>query len=47
MPDTLKFIIVLSALAAGIYGAAWTLANFPPEQTEITRPLPNEKLHAH
>lgn len=44
MPDTFKFIVVLAVIGAVIYGAALALASFPPEQTEITRPLPHVKL---
>ena len=44
MPDTIKFALVLATIAGVIYGAAYALATFPPEQTEITRPLPHVKL---
>ena len=44
MPDTIKFALVLALIAGVIYGAAFALASFPPEQTEITRPLPHVKL---
>ena len=44
MPDTVKFLIVLLGLGGAIYGGAWALAHFPPEQTEIVRPLSSEKL---
>lgn len=44
MPDTVKFVIVLVSLGGAIYGGAWALAHFPPEQTEIVRPLSSEKL---
>jgi hypothetical protein len=44
MPDTVKFVIVLLCLGGAIYGGAWALAHFPPEQTEIVRPLSDEKL---
>ena len=46
MPDTVKFLLVLACLGAAIYGGLWTLANFPPEQTEIIKPLSSEKLRA-
>jgi hypothetical protein len=46
VPDTLRFIIVVGLIAGLVYGGAWALANFPPEQTEITKPLPHEKLRA-
>lgn len=44
MPDTVKFALVLAVIAGAIYGAAYALASFPPEQTEITRLLPHVKL---
>src|SRR5205823_12380094 len=44
MPDTLRFLLILACLAGLIYGSAWGLANFPPEQTEIVKSLPHEKL---
>jgi hypothetical protein len=46
VPDTLKFLIVVGAIAGIIYGGALALASFPPEQTEIIKPLPHEKLRA-
>ena len=47
MPDTIKFLLVLGVIAGAIYGGALALASFPPEQTEITKPLPHEKLRQH
>ncbi len=44
MPDTIKFILVLGILAGVIYGGVVALATFPPEQNEIIKPLPHEKL---
>jgi len=44
MPDTVKFAFVVAAIAGVIYSAALVLASFPPQQTEITRPLPHVKL---
>jgi hypothetical protein len=44
MPDTIKFVLVILCLGGAIYGGAWALAHFPPEQTEIVKPLSNEKL---
>jgi len=46
MPDTIKFVLVLGVIAGVIYGGAWALAHFPPEQTEIVKPLSSEKLRA-
>ena len=44
MPDTVKFVLVLAFLGGAIYGGIWALSHFPPQQTEIVRPLPSEKL---
>jgi hypothetical protein len=44
IPDTLKFLMVVGVLAGAAYGAVWGLATFPPEQSEVIKPLPSEKL---
>jgi hypothetical protein len=44
LPDTLKFVLFVAFLAGAVYGSAWALANFPPEQTEIIKAMPHEKL---
>ncbi len=44
MPDTLKFLLAMGLIAGAIYGTAYGLASFPPEQTEIIKSLPHEKL---
>lgn len=44
MPDTVKFVVVLLCLGGAIYGGAWALAHFPPEQTEVVKSLSSEKL---
>ncbi len=46
MPDTVKFLLVLVCLGGAVYGGVWALANFPPEQTEIVKPLSSERLRA-
>lgn len=46
MPDTVKFVLVLAVLGGSIYGGAWALSHFPPQQTEIVKALPSEKLRA-
>lgn len=46
MPDTVKFVIVVACLAGAVYGGAWALSHFPPEQTEIVKPLSSEKLRS-
>ena len=44
LPDTIKFLLVLGILAGVVYGGVVALATFPPEQSEIIKPLPHEKL---
>jgi len=46
MPDTVKFVLVLAVIGGAIYGGVWALSHFPPEQAEIVKPLPSEKLRA-
>jgi hypothetical protein len=46
LPDTVRFLLVVGVIAGLIYGGALALASFPPEQTEIIKPLPHEKLRA-
>jgi hypothetical protein len=44
IPDFVKFSFVVGAIAAVVYGAAWTLATFPPEPQTVVTALPHEKL---
>jgi hypothetical protein len=44
IPDTVRFVLILALLAGAVYGSAYGLATFPPEQSEVIRPLPHEKL---
>jgi hypothetical protein len=44
IPDTLKFLCAVGLIAGAAYGAVWALATFPPEQSEVLRALPHEKL---
>lgn len=44
MPDTIKFLLVVGCLAGAVYGSAWALSHFPPEQSEVVKPLSAEKL---
>jgi hypothetical protein len=44
MPDTIRFLLVIVGLAGLVYGSAWVLAHFPPEQTEIVKALPHDNL---
>ncbi len=47
MPDTLKFLLAIGLVAGAFYGAVLALASFPPEPTEISKPLPHDKLRQH
>ncbi len=44
VPDSLRFLFVVLILGGAAYGAVWGLSHFPPEQTDIVKPLPHEKL---
>jgi hypothetical protein len=44
VPDSLRFLIILIILAAVAYGTIWALSTYPPEQSEVIRELPSEKL---
>jgi hypothetical protein len=44
VPDTIRFLLIIACLAGAVYGAVWALANYPPEPTQIVRPLPHEKI---
>jgi hypothetical protein len=44
IPDTLKFLLAVAVLAAGVYGTVLALAHFPPEPTDVTRSLSHDKL---
>jgi hypothetical protein len=44
IPDTLKLVLVVSCIVGAAYGAVWGLATFPPEQAEVVRALPHDKL---
>jgi hypothetical protein len=44
IPDTIRFLLIIACLSGAVYGVAWSLASFPPEQTEIVKQLPHEKL---
>jgi hypothetical protein len=44
LPDTVRFLLVIGVIGGLIYGGALALASFPPEQIEIIKPLPHEKL---
>ncbi|MFW6076305.1 MAG: histidine kinase [Hyphomicrobiales bacterium] len=44
MPFIVRFLLIIAVLAGAVFGAVWALANFPPEQTEITKPISHEAL---
>jgi hypothetical protein len=44
IPDTLKILLVLGLIAGAAYGSVWGLATFPPEQAEVLKALPHDKL---
>ena len=44
MPDSLRFLLILACLCGAVYAGAWGLASFPPEQSEIVKQLPHEKI---
>jgi hypothetical protein len=44
IPDTVKFVLVLVLIAGAAYGSVWGLATFPPEQSEMVKALPHDKL---
>ena len=44
IPDTVRLLVAVAAIAGAVYGSAWALAHFPPEQTDVVRALPHEKL---
>jgi hypothetical protein len=39
-----RFLLIVAVLAAAVFGAVWALANFPPEQTQIIKPISHEAL---
>jgi hypothetical protein len=44
IPDTLKFLLIIGAIVASVYGSAYGLSQFPPEQSDIVRPVFSEAL---
>jgi hypothetical protein len=44
IPDTLKFLIVILLIVGTAFAAVWGLATFPPEQADVVKSLPHEKL---
>lgn len=44
MPDTIRFLLAILILGGAVYGGAWALAHFPPEPSEVVKPMSNEKI---
>jgi hypothetical protein len=44
MPDSLRFLLIIACLGGAVYGVAWALSTFPPEQTDVVKALPHERL---
>ncbi|MGF7158434.1 hypothetical protein FHS85_000044 [Rhodoligotrophos appendicifer] len=44
MPGSLRFLLILGCLAGIAYGAVYTLATMRPEQSEVVKLVPNERL---
>jgi hypothetical protein len=44
MPFIVRFLLIIAVLAGVVFGAMWALASFPPEQTEIVKPISHEAL---
>lgn len=44
VPDSLRFLLIVALLGGSVYGVVWALAQYPPEQTEIVKSLPHERL---
>jgi hypothetical protein len=44
IPDTIKFLLAVGLIAGAAFGAVWGLAAFPPEQGDVIKALPHEKL---
>ncbi|GEM_PF-5541102 len=44
MPDSLRILLILACLAVLGYGTLYVLSVLQPEQTEIVRQIPNERL---
>ena len=44
VPDSLRFVLIVACLGGVGYGEIWALANYPPEKTEIVKPVPNVKF---
>jgi len=44
MPDSLRYLIILVVLGGVIYGTAWALASFAPQQVEIEKSISNHQL---
>lgn len=44
LPESLRLLLILALLGAAIYGGLWALSTFPPEQNDIIKELPSDRL---
>lgn len=44
MPDSLRFLLILACLAIVGYGTVYVLSILEPQQTEIVRQVPHERM---
>jgi hypothetical protein len=44
LPESLRLLVILALVAGAIYGGLWALSTFPPEQNDIVKELPSDKL---
>ena len=44
MPDSIRFLLIIAGFIGVVYGAAWVLANMPPQPVETTKELSNAPL---
>jgi hypothetical protein len=44
LPESLRLLVILALIGAAIYGGLWALSTFPPEQSDIVKELPSDKL---
>ena len=44
MPDSIRLLLIIGGLIGVVYGAAWVLANMPPQTVETTKELSDAPL---
>lgn len=44
MPDSLRFLLILTCLAIVGYGTVYALSSLEPQQAEIVRQVPHERM---